>query len=394
MSSTTDCKDEVSVNKKSESFFFGLLFVAGYMSNAIYPSFVNAITNIPRLMHVSIGSLATAEFLAFGIAILLGGKFIPFHKLRTGVGLALCTHILSAYGMNALPDHLLIVSRLVYGFASGLLVAIAYVYIAKSKLPGKTVAVYTTGLMVTGVLWSLIAPRLIAPYLGFEAYFLFLTSFSLVALLLIWICPPAMSRKVSSVPDNRADRPISIAPILILMSVGAWALFMTIFWVYADPIAQNLSGDLVKNWLTVSLVCQILGAACSAVFVEKISAFKVLICGLCLSIIQIAAILSGVGGESFVIWTGIYGFLGYFLVAFYIRALALTDITNKSVVYFPGVQMLISSIGPMVVAQLVSETDLHAILTIDLCAVIVAPLLLIGGILCYRKSFGAPQHAH
>src|SRR5437867_12542648 len=130
---------------------------------------------------------------------------------------------------------------------------------------------------------------------------------------------------------------------------------MTIFWVYADPFAQKLPGTVVKNWLTISLISQILGAACSALLVERLPAFAVIAVGLLISVAQVASILSGVGATGFLIWSAVYGFWGYFLVAFYIKALTQVEASSRAVVYFPGVQVLTASMGPMFVSQIVSE---------------------------------------
>ncbi|PYY72472.1 hypothetical protein CRX42_01095 [Pseudomonas jessenii] len=370
-----------------EMVVVGLLFVAGNMSNAIYPSFVNALTNIPVMQSVSIGNLATAEFLAFGLAVLLAGRVVPANKLRLTAGICLFTHLLTAYAMTVLPLSALIGCRLLYGAASGTLVWIAYSYLARTSLPGQLVGIYLTGLMITGVLWSVLAPDVIVPLFGYPSLFLFLTSISFLALIFLRFCPKQInSLSESSEQSKLLKNKLSLPPILILCSVGCWGFFMTIFWVYSDPIAQTLSGELLKHWLTISLVCQIFGAALSAWLVERMPTVPVLSIGLLISVLQVASIIAGVGGTVFVVWTGVYGFLGYFLVAFYIKALANTDSTNRSVAYFPGVQMLIASIGPMVVSQMVAETDLTAVLTIDLVAIIIAPLFLWAAIVIYKRS--------
>lgn len=374
------------IRQNGTTIYMGLLFVAGYMGNAIYPSFINAITNVPELQGVSIGSLSTAEFLAFGLMILFAEKIIPAGKVRLIAGLCLLIQLAAGYAMTVIPPELLIACRLLYGAASGVILAISYIYLARTSSPGQLAATYTTCMVLLGVVWSLLAPAVIVPLLGYPAVFLFLTFFSFVALVLIRFCPQRVAELPNTTDTNaRAKFKLGIPPILILCSVGLWGFFMTIFWVYADPIAQKLPGELVKNWLTISLVSQILGAACSVLLVERLPAFMVLGVGLLLSVVQIASILIGVDGTGFVIWSAIYGFWGYFLVAFYIKALTQVDPSNRSVLYFPGVQVLIASIGPMFVSQMVSETDLHAVLTIDLVAVAVSLAFLCCGVLCSKR---------
>ncbi|RKR31291.1 MULTISPECIES: MFS transporter [Paraburkholderia] len=394
MSSDNQVSASSSKREIGRTLAVGLLFVAGYMSNSIYPSFVDAIANTSRLHDASIGDFATAEFLAFGVALLLAGRYLPQRKLRLTAGICLVIHLFMAYAMTKFPPGMLIICRLLYGTASGVLVSIAYIHLAQSALPGRTVAVYTTSLMVTGVVWSLVLPKVVVPLFGYSEIFLFLTFFSFVALVFLKFCPDESIVKDST--DARLiaskNNKLALSSVLILCSVGAWSFFMMIFWVYADPIAKNIPGSMAKNWLTISLVCQIFGAALSALFVEKIPAILMLSIGLCISIIQIVAILAGVDGIGFVMWTGIYGFLGYFLVAFYIKVLNKTDPINRAVILFPGVQMLTASIGPMLVSRLVSETNISGVLKIDLIAIVTSPICLWLAMVVYKRAAGRVQH--
>lgn len=378
------------IRHSGNTIYIGLLFVAGYMSSAMYPSFINAITNIPKLQGVSIGSLSTAEFLAFGIMLLVTQKIMPADKVRLISGLCLLTQLATASAMMVIPPGLLIGCRLLYGAASGVLLATSYIYLARTASPGRLAAIYTTCMVLLGVVWSLLAPAVIVPLAGYPAVFLFLAFFSFVGLVFIRFCPQRVAEQVIATDtDTREKTRLGLPPILILCSVGLWGFFMTVFWVYADPIAQKLPGELVKNWLTISLAFQILGAACSALLVERLPVFVVLAIGLLISVVQVASILTGVSGTGFVIWAGVYGFWGYFLVAFYIKALTQVDPSYRSVVYYPGVQVLTASIGPEFVSRMVSETDLHAVLTIDLVSVVGSFALLCCAVPCLNKACAA-----
>ena len=48
------------IRNNATTIYISLLFFAGYVSSAIYPSFVNAITHVTKLQGVSIGALSTA----------------------------------------------------------------------------------------------------------------------------------------------------------------------------------------------------------------------------------------------------------------------------------------------------------------------------------------------
>lgn len=366
------------------AIFVGLLFIAGNMSNAIYPMFVNALANIPQMANINVGNLATVEFLAYGVVVLFAGKWLPEQNLRLIAALCLILQLVTGYLTTLVSPLVLIFCRLLYGAASGILVWIAFSYAARSLRPGKLISTYTACLMTCGVLWSLLSPYVIVPLFGYSAVFLTLTILSLVALVLIRYCPNEFEEICPEDTSASITFKAQLPPLITLISVGFFAAFMAIFWVYSDPIAQRLTGKLVEHWLTVSLICQIAGAALSVVLVERLAYGPVLTVGLGLLAMQMVAMIIGVDGTAFVVWTGIYGFLGYFLVGFFVRAIAQMDPTSKIVTYFPAAQLLSASFGPMLVSNLVSETDLNSILTINLAVIVACPVLLWLSFIIYR----------
>jgi MFS family permease len=173
---------------------------------------------------------------------------------------------------------------------------------------------------------------------------------------------------------------------LILLSVGMWSVFMTIFWVYSEPLAAQHPGNAIQHWLTVSLTCQILGSAMAAPLAERLSYRLVLTLGLLVSIVQVLSIMSGVSGGGFLGWTAVFGFLGWFLWPFFVAALADLDESRRSIVYLPAAQNLAGSLGPLIVSQVVSETDLSAGLLVDLIAIGIAPCILWAALVVHSRA--------
>jgi hypothetical protein len=125
--------------------------------------------------------------------------------------------------------------------------------------------------------------------------------------------------------------------------------------------------------------------AVAAILVERTGYRVTISAGLVLSFVQVAAILRGVGSVGFMAWTAVFGFLGWFLWPFFVAALGEMDPTRRSIVYLPAAQNLAGSLGPLLVSQLISDTDLSAGLKIDLAAIGIAPLLFWAAIATQRR---------
>jgi MFS family permease len=369
--------------------FVGLLFVAGNLSSGIYPLYVSSIIAIGRATPSNVGVLATAEFLPFGLAIIVAGRFLQERRLRLVAGLCLAVQLSAGFATTKLPFAALVPCRALFGIAGGILIWISYAYLARSEHAGRLVALYTTALMTVGVAWSWIAPSLVMPEFGSTGIILFLVVPSLLALLLLSFGPDDLASLPQAFnetegKDHRGWLPTSA--LLILLSVGSWSMFMTIFWVYSEPLAAQHPGNAIQHWLTVSLTCQILGSAMAAPLAERVSYRLILTVGLLLSIVQVLSIILGVSGAGFLGWTAVFGFLGWFLWPFFVAALADLDQSRRSIVYLPAAQNLAGSIGPLVVSQMVSETDLSAGLIVDLIAIGVAPAMLWAALLVHSRS--------
>lgn len=381
-----------TVRSKIATAFFGLLYIAGNMSNAIYPLFVNALSHTPATASANVGQLAAAEFLAYGLVILLAGKFFPRQNLRLAVSICLGIQLLTACATSFVPAGTLIFLRLLYGAASGVLVWISYGYIAQSMRPGRLAALYTAGLMSVASVGSYLGLSIVPQLYGYASIFVFITITSVLALVLIGACPKTHPRPSGGADAGPKAGPcFSLAPLAALLSIGFFSAYTSIFWVYSDPIAQHLTGSLVKYWLTISLVSQIVGALCAAVLVERLSVVLTLTVGFCLLIAQIINMMLGVNGTMFVVWSAVYGFLGYFLIPFFVRGIASMDQRNVMITYVPAAQLLSASLGPMLVSVLVEESDLNGGLIIALAAILIAPLFFYAATLVRRNPRGWKQ---
>lgn len=357
--------------------FVGLLCTNANLSNAIYPVFVTSMIGSGHANTSQVGILATAEFLSYGLAAMFAGRLLAERHLRLTAGICLALQLLMGFATTRLGFMALLPCRALFGAAEGVLVWIVYAYAARMAHPGRLVAIYTTSLMLVGVVWSWLAPSLVLPAFGHAGVVLFLVAPSLVALVLL-PCGPNELAPLTQSSDQAAERPkgrIPVTALLVLLSIGFWTAYTGIFWVYSEPLAARLTGPAVQYWLVVSLAMQIIGAALAAILAQRLPYRLTVSTGLIILIAQVSSILLGVGGLGFLVWSAVYGFFGYFLVPFFVAALIQMDPSRRSVVYFPAAQFLAASLGPLLVSQFVSDSDLSSGLIIDLAAIGIAPVL-------------------
>jgi hypothetical protein len=371
--------------------FVGLLYVSGNISSTSYPLFVANVIGSGAATTSQVGVLATAEFLPFGLAILFAGRFLKERRLRLIAGACLLVQLICAYASSRLSFAALIPCRALFSLAGGTLIWLAYAYVARCRHPGRLVAIYTTVLLTTSMIYSWVAPSLVFPTFGHAGVIVFLAVSSALGLALLGYGPSDLAALPKSLGEHGSAVISRIPPgsLLVLLSVGAWACFMSIFWVYSAPIAATHTGAPVRNWLTIAIMAQIAGSALAAVLAERLPYRATVTCGLLLSIAQVVAVLIGVNSAGFLVCSAMFGFFAYFLATFFIATLIETDPSRRSVVYFPAAQFIAGGLGPLLASRFVSGSDLSAGLVVDLAAIIATPVLFWAGILIHRRQRGA-----
>jgi hypothetical protein len=101
---------------------------------------------------------------------------------------------------------------------------------------------------------------------------------------------------------------------------------------------------------------------------------------------QVISLLGGVGSTAYVIWFSVFGFLGYFLVPFFVKALVAANPDGKAVVFFPAAQYGGGGLGPFAASFVVSSGQYRGGLLIDLGCIAVAIGSLWIGLSYIRRS--------
>jgi MFS family permease len=385
---STHIDSVLTPQKLTQTIFISLVYLVGNLSNAIYPVFVSGLLASGKVTTSQVGVLATAEMLPFGLSILLAGIFLRERYLRIVAAICLAVQIILGYASSQVDYEALLFCRAAFGVANGILVWLAFAYLARSLHASKLVAIFIVILMSLGIFISWLEPNYVMPTFGFTGVLLMLVIPSVITILLLPFCPNELKPLPISAETGKklSHNDVTPAAWFLLGSAGFWSISMYVYWVYASPIAEQFGHGIASYWLTVSLICQVLGAGAASLLAERLPYRITVTTGLILSATIVGSMLFEISALQFVILNGVSGFLGYFLVSFYIAGAIHTDPTRHSVVYFPAAQNLSGSLGPIAVSQFVSDTDLSLGLVMSFVAVAVALTLFWIGVAVHRKS--------
>jgi hypothetical protein len=374
----------------------GTLAVASQLFTNVYPVFMGAIAAAGRASPAQLGRLATVEYLALTLGAMFSGKLLAGARLRT-VAIVAGVVQLAAVGASTLAagDWLLPV-RAFYAYACGIHLWIMYEFVARSRNPGRLVGVCTAVVVSVAVVASWLASNFVAPAWGVNGVILFFGLPGVIAILGSFSLPNTLSEAPNAseaAAPAQASFKIPLASVWLLLSVFAWSGWISILWVYVEPVARALEippGVSQASVLT-ALSCSLIGAVAGAATAARLSAGGMLTIGLGVGIVQGVSLLSGIGPSAYLIGFGTFGFFGYFLVPFFVKALAAADVKKQAVVFFPGAQYAGGSIAPLIVSFVVSPEKYRGGIFVALASIVIAILCAWIGLLNSRTVAGSAE---
>jgi len=355
----------------------GTLAVASQLFTNVYPVFMGAIATAGRASPAQLGRLATVEYLALALGAMFSGKLLAASRLRTVAIVAGLIQLAAVVATTFASSDWLLPVRAFYAYACGIHLWIMYEFVARSRNPGRFVGICTAVVVIVAVMASWLASNYIAPAFGVNGVILFFGLPGLIAILGSFWLPstfseaPSASSTAAAVQSNYK---VSSASLWLLLSVFAWSGWISILWVYVEPVARALGISTTVSQASVltSLTCSLVGAAAGAALAARLSAGGMLTIGLGAGIAQGVSLLSGIGASGYLVGFGTFGFFGYFLVPFYVKALAAADVKQHSVVFFPGAQYAGASIAPLVVSFVVAPEKYRGGIIIALASIAIA----------------------
>jgi hypothetical protein len=353
------------------------LAVASQSFTNVYPDFIGALAGADRATPTQLGWLVTEEYTFLALAAMLAGRLLKLTHLRRLAVIAALLEIIAVVGTTQVSGVQLLPVRAMFATACGVHMWLLYEYVARAANPGRLVGICTIVVVTVSMVLSWIVSNEIAPRFGANGVILFFGLPSVAAILGASMLPRGMADPVSATgkpiaPSTSWSDKISPSAFWILLSATCWSAWISVLWVFSEAFSRTIgiSETASRVFVLTSLAGSLAGAGLGAVVVDKLPAASVLSIGLLLCMAQVVAFLTGVGSVAFIAWFSLFGFLGYFLVPFFVKELAAAG--RHSVIYFPAAQYGGGALGPLIASFVVAPGQYRAGILVDLGAIVLA----------------------
>jgi hypothetical protein len=351
------------------------LAVASQLFTNVYPVSLGALEAGGRATPAQLGQLASVEYLFMAVTALFVARVFPLDRLRQVVIVVSVAQFTAILASTMLTGNLFLAVRAVFASACGVQIWLQYELIGRSAKPGRLVGACIVTVVVSALLMSSLAARFVLPGFGINGMILFFGLPSLVAVLAAWWLPRAIDAAASKAQSSAAHRTkLSSGSYWILLSGLAWSAWISILWVFSEPLSRSfgVSDSASHAFVYVSLISSLAGAALGALLSERISFNWALSLGLTTCLALVVSFLAGVNSVAYIIWSSVFGFLGYFLVPFFVKALVAADRSGHSVGLFPAMQYGGACLGPLAASFLVAPGQYRGGLFATLASILLA----------------------
>jgi hypothetical protein len=372
-------RTDLAARKRGYSEFYSIaaLAVASQLFTNAYPVFIGALESSGRATPAQLGRLVAVEYFCMAVAATFTGKVLSANRMKQVAFTATLVQIAAVIATTYVSgDHLLLVRGL-FAAACGVQVCIQYEAIAAAPRPGRLVGLCTTVVVLVAIPMSWLASNYVYPTFGVDGVIFWFGLPSLLAVLGSLMLPSKVDVLATHTPTHaQPNSRISAASLWILLSVFGWSAWISVLWVYSEDLSKSIGlPDSASHAAVIaSLVCSLGGAGLGAATAEKLPAVKVLGIGLLVCLAQVIAFLAGVGSTAYVAWFGAFGFLGYFLVPFFVKTLVAADHDRPSVAFFPAAQYCGGSLGPLLASLVVAPGQYRGGLLVALADISAAVL--------------------
>jgi hypothetical protein len=364
------------------------LAVAGQLFINVYPVFLGTLAAAGRATPAQLGRIATVEYLLMALTAMFAGKLLPLTRLRRLAVIAALIQMTAVIATTWVSGNQLLLVRAIFASACGIHIWIKYEFVARSPKPGQLVGICTTVVVLVSMLMSWLGSTVVSRDFGVNGVIVFLGLPCLTAILGSSVLLDALSDVPASTQAVLPRRHVPISPGAwwLLASALTWTAGVSILWIYSGPLSKaiGISEFASRAFVVSSLAGSLAGAGFGAILAERLPAGSVLTVGLILCLAQIGSFLTGVSSTAYVIWFSVFGFLGYFLDPFFVKALVRADRSRQSVVFFPAAIYAGASLGPFIASFVVAPGQYRDGLLIDLGCAAVAICALGTGLSCGR----------
>lgn len=354
--------------------------IIGVLIPGMQPQLLGALAVEGRLSAAALGSLASVELLAMGIAAGAAGLVLPINRLRAITMVALLITGLLDVLTPLLGAGGIFVARTAAGLGEGVLIWIAIGLIVRAASPERWSGIYLMlQTLAQFALASAVGAAAATSFGGFTA----LGIVTWVGLLAVRWLPPGYPPL--SAGDAPSGRP-SLRGYVALAGVILYLAFIVAIWVYVEPLGLQLAipADSVHLIAPLSLAMQVLGAGVATLLAPRLPArLTILLVGVAnLGLLGVMA--APPSPAVFIAATAAFGFLWLFVMPFQVPVVIAADPTRRAAVLIGGAQLVGSSLGPFVASRFVGEANVVPVL-------LFGAICLVGGV---AALVTAPRKPH
>lgn len=332
--------------------------IVGVLIPGLQPQLLGALAVEGRLSVAALGSLASVELLAMGIAAGGAGFVLPIDRLRTIATAALIATGLLDIVTPQLGAGGIFAARIGAGIGEGVLIWLAIGFIVRADRPERWSGTY----LATQTLAQLVLASAIGLYAaGSHGGFTALGVVTLAGLGAVGWMPAAYAPLATD--SDQGGMP-SARGLVSLLGVALYLAFVIAVWVYVEPLAlqRGLSPVTVHLIAPLSLAMQVLGAGAATLLAGRLP-MRVTILTIGLINLGLLAVMAAAPSAAlFLVATAAFGFLWLFVMPFQVPAVIAADPTRRAAVLIGGAQLVGSSIGPFAASLLIGETDVARVL--------------------------------
>lgn len=361
-----------------------LFMVTAYLVLGLYPLIFADMLAAGRATIPQLSRIATTDFLTVGLVSLAAPRFLSLERVRLKAFCAAMFTIAGNLWSTQLNGDAMILSRLVAGIGSGVLIWLQYAYVARTAKAGALSGIYLAVYVVGAVGVSYFTSSLIVPRFGVNGTFVAMAGIAAVTGVVALFGPkrfesmPVEDRVSGAAASGRA---LPVPALLVLASAFFMNASSATVWIYFEPItaAANISRSVSDTAAELSLILQAVGALLGASLCGKLHYKRVLIAVGLAAAFQCAYLMFGhITALTFTLVVDSMGLIGYAMIPFEIAMLIDSDPSRRSVDYFSAPVVLGSGIGPLLASIVVSDHDVRGGVALSLLWAILSFGTLIG----------------
>jgi hypothetical protein len=330
----------------------------GILIPGVQPIVLGALLAQRHISLSQLGTTASVELLAMGLAAALGAALLPSRRLRAiGIGASLVlalgnylTPLAAAESITAL--------RALTGTAGGVLIGVTACMIARSAAPERWAGIYLSVQTLAQFILAAVMTAWIDPSRAVQGDFGMLAIAGLICAVASFALPSAFQALPTPLGKGGFVMPPPRA-LAALACVFLVLMYIVSIWVYYDPIARQagLSSHISDTAVYVSLAFQVLGGTVATLSAGRLRWFPVFVICAAVDLGMIALLGTHLSALFFIIDAAVFGFIWLFILPYLVPMIIEADPTRRSAVFASGIGLLGSSVGPTMVGLIVKPDD-------------------------------------